>query len=166
MHLEVRDTGVGIKLEHQERIFESFAQADNSTTREFGGTGLGLAICKKLTTLMGGQIGVRSEPGRGSTFWFTCALPPAEPTMINRRRPARLLLLDRRILVADENPLSRNALLSQLEVWKREFLARASSFWGPSIISPRPANGLMRAFPVICRSRCVNRNSTMPSPMR
>ena len=118
IHLDVRDTGIGIKLEHQERIFDSFAQADNSTTREFGGTGLGLAICKKLAALMGGHIGVRSEPGRGSTFWFTCALPQAEPTMINRRRPARLLLLDRRILVADEHPLSRNALLSQLEVWK------------------------------------------------
>ena len=127
IHLEVRDTGVGVKLEHQERIFDSFAQADNSTTREFGGTGLGLAICKKLTALMGGQIGVRSELGRGSTFWFTCALPQAEPTRLNRGRPARLLLLDRRILVADEHPLSRNALLSQLEVWKARIVGVTSS---------------------------------------
>ena len=68
---EVTDTGIGVAEEDRERIFDSFSQADSSTTREFGGTGLGLAICKQLLELMGGEIGVRSEPGRGSCFWFS-----------------------------------------------------------------------------------------------
>ena len=126
VHFEVRDTGIGIKLEQQERIFNSFAQADNSTTREFGGTGLGLAICKKLVALMGGTIGVRSELGRGSTFWFTYALQLAEPDKLDRRRPARLLLPERRILVADEQPVSRNSMVAQLEVWKAKVVGVTS----------------------------------------
>lgn len=71
LRLEVKDTGVGIKPEAKEQIFESFIQADPSTTRRHGGTGLGLSISKKLVTMMGGEIGVASEPGKGSTFWFT-----------------------------------------------------------------------------------------------
>src|SRR5207247_808816 len=73
----VRDTGVGIPLDVQERIFEPFTQADSSTTRRFGGTGLGLTICRRVIAAMGGTLSVESEAGKGSTFRATVSLPVA-----------------------------------------------------------------------------------------
>lgn len=111
---EVRDTGIGIAPEARGKLFQSFSQADSSTTRRFGGTGLGLAISRRLVEMMGGRIGVDSEPQKGSTFWlevpFADAAVPVPPTA-----PAGLS--GRRVLVVDDNATCRAALKSRLDSW-------------------------------------------------
>jgi diguanylate cyclase (GGDEF)-like protein len=104
LRFEVRDTGIGMTPDAVKHIFESFAQADRSTTRKYGGTGLGLAICKQLVELMGGEIGVASEYGKGSSFWFTVACKPGDvaPAM-----PEDRTLLNVRVLVVDESEVVR-----------------------------------------------------------
>jgi signal transduction histidine kinase/CheY-like chemotaxis protein len=102
LHFAVRDTGIGLTREQQARLFRSFEQADTSTSRRYGGTGLGLAIAKSLAGLMGGEVGVESERGRGSTFWFTARFGRAQP----RPRGAALAaaLRDLPVLVVDDHP--------------------------------------------------------------
>jgi PAS domain S-box-containing protein len=123
IRFEISDTGIGIDAAHQQRLFESFTQADASTTRRFGGTGLGLAICKQLVELMGGEVGVDSEVGRGSTFWFTLAL---ERTVGHSARvaPPTTAMQGVRILVVDDNRTNRLILEQNLKVWG----ARSQSF--------------------------------------
>lgn len=113
VRFEVRDTGIGMTRAEQARLFQSFQQADNSITRRFGGTGLGLAISKKLVTLMQGEIGVQSEPGQGSTFWFTCPLGISATQ--ESWHPSNPALLRRRMLVVDDNPSARMILASMLD---------------------------------------------------
>jgi len=116
----IKDTGIGIAPEIQDRLFQAFTQADNSTTRRFGGTGLGLAISKQLVEMMGGKIGVRSDPGAGSTFWFHVKLekqtgPEEPPPSIYFRD-----LFDLRVLVVDDNATNRQILRHQLYAWKMQ----------------------------------------------
>jgi CheY-like chemotaxis protein len=111
----VADTGIGIPRDKQQLIFEAFAQADSSTTRQYGGTGLGLSISAQLVHLMGGSLSVESEPGHGSRFRFTArfGLPGARPPA---RRPAKLRHL--RVLVVDDNATNRRILHEMLTQWR------------------------------------------------
>ena len=114
LRFEVIDTGIGIPRELQQRLFEPFTQGDISTTRQYGGTGLGLSICRELITLMQGDIGVESEPGRGSTFWFTVRFE-RQPGAREELLPEFLALVkDRRVLVVDDNEVNRRVFSKQL----------------------------------------------------
>jgi CheY-like chemotaxis protein/nitrogen-specific signal transduction histidine kinase/HPt (histidine-containing phosphotransfer) domain-containing protein len=105
----VRDTGIGLAPEVLPRLFQPFTQADASTARQYGGTGLGLSIVKRLAELMGGDVGVRSRQGGGSTFWFSAELPPvATSTVIERALPAGAE--GRRVLVVDDNDTNRRVI--------------------------------------------------------
>ncbi|RVU40599.1 response regulator [Rheinheimera riviphila] len=113
LHCSVRDTGIGLTAEQTSRLFQSFQQADNSTTRKYGGTGLGLSISKKLAELMAGDVGVDSEPGRGSCFWFTATLK-LDPTPARKLLP-RHDLRQQRVLVVDDNQSALVVLRELLE---------------------------------------------------
>ncbi len=119
IHFSVRDTGIGIPREKQELIFQSFTQVDASTTRKYGGTGLGLAISKRLVDMMNGEIGVRSEAGKGAEFWFTARFArSAESTADAQRRKVTTNLRGIRILVVDDNATNRDVLMPQLRLWE------------------------------------------------
>jgi two-component system sensor histidine kinase/response regulator len=116
LHFTVRDTGVGIPPEAQRHLFEAFYQADRSTTRRHGGTGLGLAISAEIVELMGGNIGVESEPGRGSSFWFTADFRPAAGAVKTGAESCQQLW-GTRVLVADSVAVSSRDVRRQLNSW-------------------------------------------------
>jgi PAS domain S-box-containing protein len=120
VRFSVIDTGIGIPSDSQDRLFKSFSQVDASITRKYGGTGLGLAISKQLVEMMGGQIGLESEEGRGSTFWFTVDLEK-QPGV---RKPERVLpedIRDARILIVDDHATNRLVFREMLRSWGCRF---------------------------------------------
>ena len=125
LRFEVCDTGIGMSEAETAKLFQSFQQADTSTTREYGGTGLGLAICKQLAQLMGGDVGVSSVPGRGSCFWFTArvgkldaaaaAVAPAAPPRRAASAEQAAALAGARILLVEDNSFNQQIALEVLE---------------------------------------------------
>jgi len=122
----VRDTGVGLTEEQKGKLFQAFSQADTSTTRKYGGTGLGLTISKRLVNLMGGEIWVESEPGKGSEFIFTSTFGLARKVSRRRLEPA-VDLRGMRVLVVDDNASSREILQTVLESMSFEVTVAASA---------------------------------------
>ncbi len=131
LHFEIADSGVGIPADRQPHIFKPFYQVDESNIRKFGGTGLGLAICQELVNLMGGQIGVNSDPGEGATFWFTAefGLTPEETVSDDTSK-----LRDRSMFVYATTPSLRNALCRQM------------GSWGMQVQTPTDPSEAMRAL--------------------
>jgi two-component system sensor histidine kinase/response regulator len=123
LRFEVRDTGIGMTQEQLAKLFQAFSQADTSTTRKYGGTGLGLAICRNLVQLMGGEIGVESEPEKGSTFWFTVEVRQSEKP---RKRHAALQAAnfrDLRTLVVDDTENAREVFAEMVRSLGAEAVA-------------------------------------------
>jgi len=117
LHFSVRDTGIGIPLDRQHRLFKSFQQVDASTTRHYGGTGLGLAICKRLTELLGGRIWVESDAGKGATFHFTIlarAAAAAPPPPWQQPQPQ---LAGKRLLAVEDNATNRRIIEHRTRLW-------------------------------------------------
>jgi PAS domain S-box-containing protein len=137
VEIEVRDTGIGIDPSKLEHIFESFSQADGSTTRKYGGTGLGLSIAKSLTEAMGGEIGVKSHSGEGSSFWFRVTLPRSSTVVVERERD----LEGMRALVVDDNETNRENLAAYLGSWGIDHCGAESGSEALAVIGRTRAEG-------------------------
>ncbi|RPJ69596.1 MAG: PAS domain S-box protein, partial [Desulfobacteraceae bacterium] len=135
----VKDTGIGLTAEQKARLFQSFSQADTSTTRKFGGTGLGLAISKRLVEMMGGRIWVESGPGQGSTFAFTAVFGIGREDAVTRHSPPSDLQ-GMRALVVDDNSTSREILLEMLESFSFAVTLAASGEEGVAEFEKSPAD--------------------------
>ena len=139
IRIAVTDTGIGIPADKLGAVFEKFSQVDASSTRRHEGTGLGLAITSRLVALMGGEIGVESTEGKGSTFWFTVTLPQCRPF-----RHAAVTPFDvtgARILVVDDNQVNRAILTEQMASWTFDACAAESGVEGLKVLMAAAACG-------------------------
>ncbi|MGI9332175.1 MAG: PAS domain S-box protein, partial [Gammaproteobacteria bacterium] len=145
LRFEVCDTGIGMSPEQQRRLFHAFSQADASTTRRYGGTGLGLVISKKLVELMNGEIGVESNAGEGSTFWFTVRLERVHGPVRDLTIPAELN--GARALVVDDNDVAREILMRHLEGFGLEPTGAPSAMAALSAVRSLASSG--KSFKVV-----------------
>jgi CheY-like chemotaxis protein len=148
VRIEVHDTGPGIDVATRERLFRPFTQADQSTTRRFGGTGLGLSICRELATLMGGQVGVDSEPGQGSTFWAELPLPAAPPVDgVAQPQFGDGDLEGTRVLMVEDNPVNMMIAVAMLESWGVDVVQALDGAEAIAAVQQQAAEG--RAFDAV-----------------
>jgi signal transduction histidine kinase/CheY-like chemotaxis protein len=145
IRLEVTDTGIGLTADQQIKIFQAFEQADSSTTRKYGGTGLGLAISKRLTKLMGGQIGVDSAPGKGSTFW--CEIPMRRASDQAAQAVQVSLPEGLNILLIDDDANAREAITRMLEIYRAHVTTADSGESGLRCVNTALAEG--KSFDII-----------------
>ena len=147
LRIAIRDTGLGIPLDRQAALFQPFVQVDGSTTRRFGGTGLGLSIAARLVEMMEGQIGLESQPGEGTTFWFTVrlALAPGQRDQATRAPDPELARVP--ALIVDDNAANRQILIHMLANWGMEPVAVSGA--GPALEALRAARVAGRPFPLV-----------------
>ncbi len=131
--VKIEDTGIGIPQDQADKVFQKFSQVDGTSTRKHEGTGLGLTISKMLVEKMGGEIGVESEIGKGSTFWFTLPLPVHGNVTRKKRVPVDVT--GARVLVIDDNEVNRSILLEQLGSWGFDVAAAASGREGLAVLN-------------------------------
>jgi CheY-like chemotaxis protein len=140
LRINVTDTGIGIPKDKIDLVFDKFSQVDASSTRRHEGTGLGLAITSKLVAMMGGEIGVESESGKGSTFWFTLGLPTSETSP--RRKPMPIDVTGSRILIVDDNAVNRAILSEQMASWSFDACAAESGEEGLKVLHAAAQHGI------------------------